>query len=400
MASRKAFSLGSIGGLLPIPGPVRAARLRIGLRFGIDDLLVVPGFGAFMRGWMICRQRRTELVSLKLGTQILEVEPGSCAHHARPDLTSLSKRPMNPAIIATAGFTVIFRGAAPKAWYGRALSRIEASTGESFLLPIDTDVIRVCDESGDLQAIADCYPELSQKNFFYEFARSFGKAVRARAAHIRPISIQQVPRALILCLPMQADDMILTFDKVATFSADLPEDVGIAVLYTPFHVQGRVLALMNDLRLRCGRPISLVRYNDPVYALWSLRSTLDSLSCKSFWFVGPNAIATKSGWRFAAQMFTKQSSGIDIFAGERSTEYSASSLSFMWSRPSIDAWEQAAPFFLSGFYRDNGLPQPSSIAKGTIRYLAAPDVPGSLDACDARIYESYKIYRDGLNEQL
>jgi hypothetical protein len=361
--------------------------VRIGLWLGIDDLLIIPGFGAFMRGWMICRARRTELVSLKLGEWVLGIEPGSHTQCSRSDLVGLSKHLLDPAILATAGFTDVFRGAAPKAWFGRPLVRIETSTGEFFLLPVNAEVIRVCAESRDLRAIAEHCPGLSQKFYFYEFVESFGKAVRAHARNIRPVKVQKVPRALVFCLPIQPDDMILAFDKVSVFCADLPDDVGIVFLYTPLHAHGRVLALMNDIRSRRGRPVSLIHYNDPVYALWSLRPTLDLLDCKSFWFVAPNVMPTKSGWRLAAQIFEEQHIGISSFADDRLSEGSASSLSFTWSTASFETWERGAPFFLSGFYRDNGLPQPATIAKGTIRHLVSANVPNAIEAWDARLFE-------------
>lgn len=373
--------------------PSMAAAAQAGVKWGMDRLLILPGFGAFLQGWIVSPRRQLMPASLRFGDQVLQGNASFLSRHPRNDLGDVQGLASDPTSLATAGFTALFNGGTADAWIGRPLLKLNDAHAEEFVLSLEAGSTRLCEGSDCLEALADACPSLMHEPFFEEVLDTFGEIARRRASTVGVSRAARIERAVVICLPAAPDDMRLTFDKVATFLGDFPPDVGVALLCSPKQDRSRLLTLVAAVARATSRPVALLQVADPLYVLWSLPSVLAMLGCQDFWFLAPTVTPTRHGWDAAADRFRDKRGELELFidAGPHSgANPLPSSLSFAWSTAKLVSWERTAPFFLSGFFEDNGLPPRTIVREHTIKPLVVSTVPEAIRRCDIRISEDRK----------
>ncbi len=371
-------------GLKPKPVPKDPA-FQLGSAYGIDRLLIIGGFGAIASGWLLAPGRHVVSMSLSAGGQMLDNDRRCLLRGPRSDLAA--SFPDYADATGTAGFQCVFRGPAPDRPAGPYALRIHLEDGTAPYLKVPESVVRVCDGTDELKTLAHYFPALANEPFLDDFARAYAATAKRRAAKVVTLLNTPVRRAAILMLPDGGDDLALAAARILRASHRFPADVGLALLVSAQHPHARLLDRVADLRTRMNRPVSLFELSDPTYALWSLTPILAALGAERFWFCGPEVVPTDAGWARAADVLAQDGGDLEFFAGPSyAADAEPESLCFAWCAGPFNNWIAKAPFFLSGFHRDNHLP-PSLVLRrtygaiGLLRTMIAAEPLRRADEC-------------------
>lgn len=370
--------------------PSDSSQARLALHHGIDRMLVVPGFGVFVQGWLLSPLKRVRNLALRLGEQVMQSDPRCFSVVSRPDLSV--PYPALADATPTAGFNAVFRGNAEPG--DRPLLKLQFEDGSSLVLPVNPGVIRTCNRSGQLASLMALCPSLPHEPFFDEFTLAYGQTVRAVAREVRMIATEPCRKGVVVAIPLQSDDMYLALASLQSEIGVLPRDVGIVVVGTSSHPRPQLLARLDDLRRRSGRAISLIETPDPGFILWSLGTVLAALGIENFWFVAPSLLPTAAGWRAASERFAQDRSALELFltALDANGAEEPTSLSFAWNSRDFSAWIASAPVFLGGFFKDNLLPSEPTPARhsGTVAVLQHMQASSGIRLIDARIFAEHR----------
>ena len=365
-----------------------------GLRHGIDRVVIFPGFGALVEGWIISPWKQIASLTLRIGDQVMPGDDRTFMIRSRKDLAT--PFPDFADLVAASGFSSVFLGDVARATGTSARLRVSLEDGSAALLKIEPHVIRLCNNRASFEATLLRRTSIPNEPFFLELVRGFGEGVKSRAGRVRPIDVQRCTRAMIIALPSSADDMLLLFEEIGRSGGRLPDNVAIVILSSVEQNRTRILSSLAGLRRRLTRPVHLVEITELDYAIWSLESVLDMLGCERFWFVGPGAIPLESGWRAGGAWLSGSGPGRLTFfiKGPRAQAIDGAelvSLSFGWTAQAFREWLPGAPFVPSGFYRDNGLPSLPAplIEELAIVRLNSPPMNDVVQQCDQSCYEEF-----------
>lgn len=264
----------------------------------VDEVAILPGFGAFVKGWSLSPSKEAERYVLKAGNRIMVAEDRTVSKHYRPDLAAIY--PNAALAIESAGFTALFRGDFDGARLDDMILKVAWSDGSATNESIDADKTRVLGLTAALESVSIFYPAIESEAFFPDFARHAASFTRGRARQVRTYESRAAPAAMVLVAPPMSSDVFLMFDAALRHAATLPNDWGIAILARPDNTRPLIVSLFADLKRVSGRACSLFFVGAADAASEALVEVLGAIGAERFGYCGARAVLTGEGWRAAA----------------------------------------------------------------------------------------------------
>jgi hypothetical protein len=324
-----------------------------GAACAVDRLLVVPGFGCFVEGWLLSALRRVEALRLRIGGVTLVARPQGIWRRARTDL--LDAFPNAGGLVEQAGFVALFDGdAAPRDASGAVLE-VAFDGGGAAEFRVPADVPRLLGHSAGASDALAFFPALANEAFFARFAAAAAMAERAGLALPVVLRAAATPRTLIHVLPEDRSDLFLLFEKLAAVCReDLLDGVTFITAANanradaPWHV--------DDLLASFPVPVGVIAVDRAGDAFHLLPDILGMVGAERFVFAAAGLFPAPEGYRLAAEYLRAPARSIGagpIFLGIEGDGTFPSSRCFGWTVKRFLAWWNTAPAFLGGYYRDN-----------------------------------------------
>jgi hypothetical protein len=356
--------------------PTRSVSQSFATETSVDRILLVPGLGCLIEGWVLSPIKRVEGLRLRVGASVMSADANSLYWKPRPDL--LEAFPGSMAMIARAGFVGLFVGDAEPEDFADPMLKIIFQGGQSTNAAIHPGVFRRLGHSADLEDALAFFPALQEEAFFPRFAEA---AIRAERAAMNPpvtLSLAHARHALIFVLPEDRCDLFLLFEdlaeqcrgRAAGGQAEGLSTGGMGIEAVVFVAASRrhrsdALWLFRDFQASygaaCGIACSLLVIDDAWQGFTLLPDILRAVGASRFVFVGPDVFLKPIGWERARQALASNKGDLVFFGIESEAFENRDSLAgpsarcFAWSTAAFIRWALRAPAFLGGFYRDNGL---------------------------------------------
>jgi hypothetical protein len=260
----------------------------------IDEVAVLPGFGALVKGWALSSTKDVESFAAKVGSRVLAADPRSIARHPRGDLASVY--PSLGDTTDMAGFVAIFRGSFDAARLEDLIVQVTWSDGSRTNDRAVPNTIRVLGLTAPLGDAYRFYPDLEASYFFADFAHHAALTSRAHARDIRAYDVQPAGEVLILAVPSSASDLFLMYDNLLRHAAELPRAWGIAILAESDHLRPLVVSLYADIRRVTGRSSSLFFTRRGRPSNEAIEPVLDALGAARFAFIGDGVSLAPDAW--------------------------------------------------------------------------------------------------------
>lgn len=264
----------------------------------VDEVAVLPGFGAFVKGWALSSTKDVERFSAKAGSQIVLADPRSISRHGRADLATVY--PSLGDTVDTAGFVALFRGSFDAAHLDDLIVQVTWSDGSTTNDRAVPNTIRVLGLTAPLSDAHRFYPDLEASYFFADFAHHAAVTSRVHARDIRPYDVQPASEVLILAVPSSSSDLFLMYDNLLRHAALLPPAWGIAILAESDHLRPLVVSLFADIKRVTGRASSLFFMRRGRPSSEAIEPVLDALGAVRFAFIGAGVSLAPAGWHAIA----------------------------------------------------------------------------------------------------
>ena len=302
----------------------------------VDEVLVLPHFGCFARGWALSPARQPERFLLRLGKTVLVSSVTATIHTPRPDLGHIY--PGADRIVEQAGFTAAFPGDVDGAELGDAALKVVYRDGSASVHPIASGLVRRIGQGVNFERTLSFFPALESETFFRDFARAIRTQYAGVAQELRPLSVEQSRDALVFAAPHDRSDLLLMFDQIIRHVESLPEDTGVIILASQDANRASVLRCCTDLRRRAGRPVSLVFVPDVTLGAYALPVLAELTGMERFFYVADTVMLSSSAWK-ALQWEDGAVTFLDLLdpAVEEAGDIGPSFECFGWS---VRAWEE------------------------------------------------------------
>ncbi len=357
--------------------PTRSVSQSYATETSVDRILLVPGLGCLIEGWVLSPIKRVEGLRLRIGASVMSADANSLYWKPRPDL--LEAYPGSVAMTARAGFVGLFVGDAEPEDFADPMLKIIFQGGHSTNAAIHPGVFRRLGHSADLEDALAFFPALQEEAFFPRFAEA---AIRAERAEMNPpVSLSLAPgrQALVLVLPEDRCDLFLLFEELAEqcrgkaesgHAGGMSRTSGFGIEAVVFVAASRrhrsdALWLFRDFQSTHGAAngiaCSLLVIDDALQGFALLPDILREVGASRFVFVGPDVFLKPDGWERARQALASDKGELVFFGIEteafehRDLSAGPSARCFAWSTAAFIRWALEAPAFLGGFFRDNGL---------------------------------------------
>jgi hypothetical protein len=339
--------------------PTRSTGQAYATETSIDRVLLAPGLGCLVEGWVVSPMKRVEGLRLRIGGAVMTAVPEATYWKPRPDL--LSAFPGSDAIVQRAGFVALFAGDAEPEDFADPVLKVVFQGGATANWSIAPKVFRRLGHSATLEDALLFFPALQEESFFPGFAESAIRAERAAINPPVPLSVTLTRRAMILVLPEDRCDLFLMFEELAHHCRAGGGIDGVVFVAAAKSNRSDALWLFREFKLSQGVPCSLLVIDDAAHAFALLPDILREIGANRFVFVGPGVFLTDSGWRQARQVLRTPGPDL-IFFGLEQDNFdqqdegdNVSARCFAWSTAHFVRWSLTAPPFLGGFHRENGL---------------------------------------------
>lgn len=269
-----------------------------GERLQIDEVAILPGFGAFVTGWALSSRKDAEGFALKLGGTILTADPDSITRHDRPDVATLY--PKLAHALETAGFVATFRGPIGDSNIDDVLLKVIWSDGSSTNDRATPGMIRILGLTAPIEAAQTYYPELQHERFFPDFAHHAATNARRHARSLRAYEVHQAPAVAIFGAPVMSTDLFLLYDTILRHAHALPADWGIAILAESGLTRPMLVSLVADIRAETGRAVSLFFTRRGAPSTDALDIILDALGADRFAWIDASVALAPAGWQAIA----------------------------------------------------------------------------------------------------
>lgn len=267
-------------------------------RVHVDEIAVLPGFGAFVNGWALSPRKRAERFILKAGAHIIPADTRSQSRFTRTDL--IQALPNVEHALETAAFVTLFRSPIDRALLDQLTLRVVWDDGTVTNRVVAPEAIRVLGLTSPLDSIARFYPAVEEEHFFADFARQAALQAQSLAERVQAYELNTAGSVLLLAAPRQPADIFLLFDQACQHAASLPEDWGLAIVARPDDTRGLVLTLFRQLqRTTSGRcSLFFTRDTDPTSDV--IEEVAAALHCERIAWVDGQVSLTGDGWRDVA----------------------------------------------------------------------------------------------------
>ena len=343
--------------------PTRIAAQWHATETSVDRVLLVPGLGCLVEGWVLSPIKRVESLRLRVGSTVMATHPESLYWKARPDL--LAAYSGGERLVERAGFVGLFTGNAEPEDFADPVLKLAFEGGGSVNFSIAPKVFRRLGHSASVADALLFFPALLDEAFFPQFAVA---AIRAERGAIRPpvpISVTQSRRCMVFVLPEDRCDIFMLFEELAQQCRAGGGIEALAFIAAARSNRSDALWLFREFETVHGAPrgiaCSLMVVDDVSQALDLLPDILSALSAQRFVFVGSGVFLTETGWLRAREALAPAATSLEFFGLEtaeferRSVPLDATARCFAWSAAHFTRWALTAPAFMGGFYRDNML---------------------------------------------
>ncbi len=357
--------------------PTRSIAQNFATDMSVDRILLVPGLGCLVEGWVMSPIKRVEALRLRVGGAVMLADPDSLYWKPRPDL--LAAFPGAAAMIARAGFVGLFTGDAEPEDFSEPTLKIIFQGAHSTNAAIAPAVFRRLGHSATLEDALQFFPALKEEVFFPRFAAAAIRAERSAMNAPVPLSIVRARAVLVVVLPEDRCDLFLFFEDLAeqcrgpsaAARPDMEAVAGrcgieaIAFVASSRHNRSDALWLFRDFKSAYGEPngiaCSLLVIDDTAHAFALLPDLLREIGASRFVFASSGVFLNREGWGHVLQTLAPGASGLVFFGIEaeafehRSVAEGISARCFAWSVAPFARWALHAPAFLGGYFHDNGL---------------------------------------------
>ena len=338
--------------------PTRTPAQWFASACSIDRILLVPGLGCLVEGWVLSPMKRVETLRLRVGARVMSADRESLFWKPRPDL--LSAYPGGQRMVDRAGFVGLFAGDAEAEDFADPVLKIVFQGGASANWAVEPALFRRLGHSAGVEDALLFFPALQDEAFFPRFAAA---AIRAERAAMNPpvvLSASPARRAVVLVLPEDRCDLFLLFEELAQ---QCRTGGGIeAVVFVAASKSNRSDALwqFREFQATQGASLacSLLVIDDAAHALALLPDILRAAGVQRFVFCAAGVFLRAAGWARAREALVDGQAGLQFFeveAPDASEQPGLSARCFAWSAGPLARWAATAPAFMGGYYRDNGL---------------------------------------------
>lgn len=154
-----------------------AAELSGTLDCAIDRVLLLPGFGLFVRGWMLVGPKRPADMMMLAGNAAARALMSTMMRYPREDLRGHFPRAEHE--IGSAGFTCFLRGAVAHRHLTDVSLRIDFEDGTRVSAPVELNQIEVLREMESVARLQDFYPHIQSEPFFPAMRTALAEAIRS-----------------------------------------------------------------------------------------------------------------------------------------------------------------------------------------------------------------------------
>jgi hypothetical protein len=333
-------------------GPETAA---LGLKAHVEQLVVVPGFGALVSGWALSPQQPIAPRLLRLGERVLPVLPGSITRSARRDL--LESAGGSTRLTASAGFTAVFAGPIAPEDAGEAMLKLVTEGGIGCNHRVAPAQVRLLGHSAEIEELLTLYPALEREAWFPDLARAIGAGLRRTATRATPMLLHPAPTAILATIGADRSDAALLLADLALLADRRPGLPPIVLLLGPGETRATALAGFAELQEQVAARGSLFELPDPAQALHALPTVLDALGAERFIFLGPGSFPDAAGWDALLDALATTGPApfsLTLRSGPLDAAAAAGTACFAWRRAECLGWLAMQPVPVGGLA--SGLP--------------------------------------------
>jgi hypothetical protein len=344
--------------------PHTAALSGSTAKCGVDEVLVLPGFGCFIQGWMVSPAKRLDRVSLKLADQVLNDVPGSLYFLPRPDLASVA--PHVPGLLDSAGFIAALTGPLQSEDLVSPILKAWFSDGTSVNFPIDSFAVRRLGHAVPYEEILRLFPGIAGESFFGDCARAISSEVLDRLSDVRPLDrFERCERYLVAALPPGASDARLMVDQIELHLRQAPANLGIALLCNRGATRATLPMLIDAIRSSTGAPCAAFLVEDTGKPLLALARLLELVQAGRFFYLGSGMFPDATGWKACLDTLFGEGQELSFMTTEEGRLLAGMS----WTTKSLMALLRRTPAAI-GSRHNQVLPDPAAAPVGTVHAIA------------------------------
>lgn len=321
-------------------------------RAAVEEVLVLPGFGCFVSGWVVSPAKEVEHVALKIGSTVLVAEPTAMSTKPRPDLGNIY--PGVDRMLEHAGFSAALVGLVDPAAMSDAILKIIYRDGTSSNHAIPAGQVRRLGQTVNINRVLDFFPSIASESFFGDFARAVRAEEQTRIREVQPFQITPCDTAIVCTVPEERSDIFLMFENLRTGLRAINPSVGAVIIAGQDENRSLVVRLFKEY---CrfggrygGRPLSLVFVPDRALAAYSIPTIAEIVDLKRFIFVAKTATLGAAGLQ-AVDRFDGSLTFLGVEDPVR--DFAPSEMSFEcfgWSVAEFDSFLAGADVLLGGLH--------------------------------------------------
>ena len=343
--------------------PTRTAAQWFATECSIDRILLVPGLGCLVEGWIVSPMKRIEGLRLRVGASVMSADPESLYWKPRRDL--LTAFPGSERMVDRAGFVGLFAGDAEPEDFADPVLKVIFQGGSSANWSVAATAFRRLGHSANVQDAMLFFPALQEEVFFPRFAEAAIRAERSAMNAPVVLSLQRSRRVMVFVLPEDRCDLFLLFEDLAQQCRVSEGIEAVAFVAASKSNRSDALWLFREFQTTQGAAhniaCSLLVIDDASQAFALLPDILREVGANRFFFAGAGVFLREAGWARARQALVQGATDL-VFFGMQAEEYEqheeeggVTARCFAWSTGHLTRWAISAPAFMGGFYRENGL---------------------------------------------
>lgn len=328
------------------------------LHSAVDRLVLVPGYGCLMEGWVMSPVKPVSRIALRFGDTVLACDPLSLHWKPRHDL--MSSFPAFPALAARAGYVASFFGNIPDAYPSDPIMKIIFEDGTSANYVVPRSVISRLGHSatlGDAQAL---FPAIEHEPFFPDFAAALRRTAKTMAGEVVSLLPGKTERAAIFAISPETCDAFYLFDMLRRHLQQGEMPPGLVFVAQRSTARSHAIYLFREFVRTSSIQASLILIDSIEYAFYALPQILRLSGARRFVFVGPGVILNDTGWQALLDNLQPEATGlrfleIDQDGPEPPAEEAPSAACFAWDMGPFLGWAARSSGYVGGFWHDNGL---------------------------------------------
>ncbi len=343
--------------------PTRTPAQWFATECSIDRILLVPGLGCLVEGWVMSPMKRIEGLRLRVGASVMSADPESLYWKARPDL--LAGFPGSERMVERAGFVGLFAGDAEPEDFADPVLKVIFQGGSSANWSVAAAAFRRLGHSARVEDALLFFPALQEEVFFPRFAEAAIRAERGAMNAPVVLSAARSRRVMVFVLPEDRCDLFLLFEDIAHQCRTVGGIESVCFVAASKSNRSDALWLFREFQANQAAThnidASLLVIDDVSQAFALLPDILREIGANRFVFVSAGVFLREAGWARARLALTPGSTDLVFFGldndefGQHDSSSGVTARCFAWSTGHLARWALSAPAFMGGFYRENGL---------------------------------------------